>query len=823
MSAFRGEIPGRNSLPDPRHDRSPNSLAIMRLRTPSRTGDPPPRPPRPRAILRLPLLVPLLLTTGASLPHARQAIAPAAEEGNRVDYVIHAKMEGEADTPKLVFGDLRATWTNGSADAVTDLWFHLYLNAFSNNRSTHFQESRGELRGEPIEDGWGWSRVKEARVWFEGATAADDVIHTFRYRQPDDGRPEDRTVFSLDLPRAVAPGETIAVEIVWESQLPRVRRRTGAKGDFLLVAQWFPKLGVYEGGRGWNCHQFHRSTEFFSDYGTYDVTLDLPEKYAGHVGASGVKTNDVAKGDRVEVRFEAPSNVDRRQADRTGRQAVVHDFVWTGDPSYVPYTDTFRFQKWAENYPEEVAKAKRIFGEDIDVTLRDVDVTVLIHPERKDQVIRHFEATCAALFFYGLWFGEYPYQHVTVVDPAWGARGAGGMEYPTLFTCGTSLLNTEEMHSPEGVTIHECGHQFWYGLVGNNEFEAAFLDEGFNSYTDSEVILRVYGLRAETTRYSGIPIDGVRVGGDPFADEEDSSRAGLVRDVLGLQRIPVPVIPDLRPINSSGFLDLWRDQPRLTFVRELTDPRWGDRAGYLAEPDTDPIETHGWEYADSSSYRANSYSRTAVALRTLSSVIGYDDFLRGMRHYSTTWRYQHPYPADFYSTFQEGAGVDVEWYFRELFQGTGTGDWSVEVTQDRRARQLGYSQGEGGRWQLPLEDASEVVDDSEEPWQISILLRCEGELRIDMPYRLTYEDGTVEDGVWTREEQGQATWKRIDVELPQKLVSVVLDPERGNYLDLDMSNNQWYDAVDEVAPWRWGERVLAQYQRSLHWLGGIGG
>ena len=126
----------------------------------------------------------------------------------------------------------------------------------------------------------------------------------------------------------------------------------------------------------------------------------------------------------------------------------------------------------------------------------------MIHPERIEQADRHIKATGAALFFYGLWFGEYPYSQITVVDPAWGGGGASGMEYPTLFTCGTRLFTTEDMHSPEGVTVHECGHQFWYGLVGNNEFEAAWLDEGFNSFTDSEVMWRVYGPRRQTTSYS---------------------------------------------------------------------------------------------------------------------------------------------------------------------------------------------------------------------------------------------------------------------------------------------------------------------------------
>ncbi|MEW6073170.1 MAG: M1 family metallopeptidase [Planctomycetota bacterium] len=797
----------------------------MRLRTPSPRGGRSPWLPGARAAF--PLLAAALLLgalppgIGAAMPLARSGSLVAAESA--VDYVIEARLEGEEDDPKLLFGKLTLTWTNGSPDTVRDLWFHLYLNAFSNNRSTQLVEGGEELAAELAAEGWGWSAVKAARVRTPGKKAAEDVFHTFRYRQPDDGRSDDRTVFSLELPRPVAPGETIGVELEWESQLPRVLRRTGSKGDFLFVAQWFPKLGVYEGGRGWNCHQYHSSTEFYADYGTYDVTLNLPARFAGHIGASGVKSNDFVRGDRTEVRFEAPSKVDRLNPDGTGKLPLVHDFVWTADPAYVALPpNVFQYARWAEDYPEEVEKARRIFGEGVDVDLRNVDVTVLIHPERRRLAYRHFEAACAALFFYGLWYGEYPYEHITVVDPAWGA-GAGGMEYPTLFTAGTALLAGEDTHHPEGVVVHECGHQFWYGLVGNNEFEAAFLDEGLNSYTDSEVMHRVYGEQRETTSYSRVPIDGVAVGGDPFGGREGSPPASPVRDVLRLRRIPVPVIPDLQPLYPSGFLAYWRDQPRYTFVRQFTDRRWSDRSGWLRAPDRDPIQTNGWEFADHVSYRSASYDKTAVALRTLRGMIGEEAFLRGMRHFATTWRYRHPYPEDFYAAFQEGADVDVGWYFRALFQGTGTVDWSVAVTQERRAPPAGLFQGEGGRFLALPEGAGENEGEDEEPWRVSILLRRSGELRIDLPYRLEWEDGTAEDGTWTRDAQARPAWLRIERESPRKLRSVVLDPERRIYLDRDMSNNQWHDETDAVAPWRWGERVLAQYQRALHWIGGIGG
>jgi hypothetical protein len=740
--------------------------------------------------------------------------AAAARAGNRADYHITARLDGEK---KQLAGKVELRWTNGSGEAVSDLWFHLYLNAFSNNRSTHLQESGGKLRDKELAEDWGWSRVTALFVAGVEEGGSQDVMPTFRYRRPDDRNEEDRTVFSVDLPRPVASGDSVRVEITWECQLPRVRRRTGYKDDFLLVAQWFPKLGVYEAGRGWNCHQFHQNTEFYSDYGSYDVTLDLPIEYENKVFGSGASTFHKVEGDRVKVRFVAPSEADQRRLDGFGKRPLVHDFTWTADPDFVVYRQTFRYKEWAERFPGAIEEMRAVVASEEELKLRDVDVTVLIQPERASQAERHFQATCAALFFYGLWFGEYPYEHVTVVDPAWGASGAGGMEYPTLFTCGTRLFAREKMQQPESVTVHECGHQFWYGLVGNNEFEAAWLDEGFNSYTDAEVLWRVYGRDRSTTDYGRVPVDGVRVAGLPGG--------GKIADALAVREVqlPLPLLPDpkLPLLRESGALDYWRDQPLFVFAPQWTDPRWNDRVSYLRDPDTDPIQTHGWLYADQQSYGTNSYARTGAVLRTLRGLIGDQAFHRGMRHYARAWRYAHPYPEDFYAAFEQGSGLELDWYFRELFQGTGTGDWSVAVEQEERRPPRGFFQGEGGQF-LQREEQAPAAGATPD-WHVEIELRRKGELCLPMTVLLTFADGSTQRLEWTREEQTAATWKRIEFDSKIKLASAVIDPERRIYIDRDLSNNRWYDQTDAVSPWRWSERVFAQYQRYLHWIQGLGG
>jgi hypothetical protein len=599
------------------------------------------------------------------------------------------------------------------------------------------------------------------------------------------------------------------------------------------MAQWFPKLGVYESGNGWNCHQFHANTEFFSDYGAYDVTLDLPAQYEGRIGASGAlaEPEHVADG-RVIARFVAPSETDQTSTDRTGKHPLVHDFAWTADPRYVVFERVFRFDDWAARFPEDVSHVALTLGRGLDeMRLRDVDVTVLVHPEHAGQAERHFVATCTSLFFYGLWFGEYPYEHLTVVDPAYGGGAAGGMEYPTLFTAGSRMFATEGMFTPESVTVHECGHQFWYGLVGNNEFEAGWLDEGFNTFTQSEALTRQYGFSQRTTDFAGLPFDGVAVARPPGG--------GPVAEALALKRLGLPFGKSLQPLRASSGLDWWKLQPMLSFARERDDPRAGDRNGYLADPDTDPIDTPGWRYADRASYRTNSYRRTATALRSLAGMVGWDRFLRGMRLYSERWRYAHPYPQDFFEAFQEGAQADIAWFFDSVFRSTATVDWSIEVNQKREARPKGWFADATGEWkkrestpadEAKPEDAPESSangpGDAREPWRIEILVRRKGALLLPLKLALKYADGSGESLMWSREEQARSTWwKALEgrEDSQKKLVSAVLDPERVYDFDKNLADNQWYDETDERTPLRWAERAFEQYAHLLHWFGGIGG
>jgi hypothetical protein len=292
-------------------------------------------------------------------------------------------------------------------------------------------------------------------------------------------------------------------------------------------------------------------------------------------------------------------------------------------------------------------------------------------------------------------------------------------------------------------------------------------------------------------------------------------------------------------------LDFWRDQPWLTFQSAYDDPRWSDRGSYLRTPQGDPVDKHAWEYRDGGTYRVNSYPRTAVNLRTLKGLVGNDVFLRGMRHYAKTWRNRHPYADDFFAAFQEGAGVDVQWFLEDAFRSVKQADWGVSVSQSRAAKPAGWFQEGTGPF-LELTDEPDVVEedvvqaedseaapsesaepeDAEEekaPWEVSILLSRNEELCLPLTWQVTYADGEIETYEWTRAEQLDQNWYRWSFESKRKVASVVLDPDSRYWIDADMSDNQWHAEVDEITPLRYAERVLSQWEHMMLWYMSLGG
>jgi hypothetical protein len=441
-----------------------------------------------------PLPVAFLFLSALLLTPPAAPADPLPERSARVvSYDISVRLD--ASTKRLE-GRERVTWRNPAPEAVSDLWLHLYLNAFKNTASTFMRESGGQLRGDRMGDNaWGWIDVTSFTL-ADGA----DLTGAIRFEHPDDDNAEDQTVIRVPLPRPVPPNGAITFEVTFKAQLPEVFARSGYKRDFYLVAQWFPKLGVYEPagmrGRpagGWNCHQYHANSEYYADYGEYRVEMTVPSTFV--VGATGV-----SKG-----------RIDRKDGTVTYvyEQADVHDFAWTADPNYVKIRRVFSASR--DVTPAEYERYSTLLGRPrTEVQLSDVEITLLVQPARLPLAERYIQAAKAAIKGFGLRYGRYPYTTLTVVDPPEDASGAGGMEYPTFITGGGAYVMNfwpfSGVRGVEGVTVHEFGHQFWYGLVANNEFEEAWLDEGLTTYSTGLVAESEYGPRTSNGQFLALQL-----------------------------------------------------------------------------------------------------------------------------------------------------------------------------------------------------------------------------------------------------------------------------------------------------------------------------
>ena len=358
------------------------------------------------------------------------------------DYTITATYEPR---DHVIIGHEVIHWRNPAPVAAPDLFLHLYLNAFADSRSTMMRGlgAAAVAWAEATPPPWGYVSVDRVRIGDQDRTAAAELV------QPDDGNVDDRTVLRVPLEAPVPPGGDLRVTIDFVAKLPRVLIRTGHAGPFTMAAQWFPKLGVF-GADGWTCHQYHATTEFFADFGRYDVTLTLPASLV--VGASGTLVDERANRDGTQtLHFVADP---------------VIDFAWAADPRF--------------DVTEE--------------TIDGIRVRLLLQPAHAGQRQRYLGAARAAIEQCRARIGTYPFALLTVVDPGPGAIEAGGMEYPTLITVGTTWGLPDGIRLPELVTVHEFGHQYWYGLIATNEAEEAWLDEGINSYFEGRIMDATYGL-----------------------------------------------------------------------------------------------------------------------------------------------------------------------------------------------------------------------------------------------------------------------------------------------------------------------------------------
>ena len=363
----------------------------------------------------------------------------------QVAYRITASLD---EPSGVLTGHVRISYVNRSPDALHDFYVHQYLNAFRpGSRWAAVDSAEQRDRFQHLKDpDYAFERIRRATVMGES-------------RLPDYPYAPDSTIAHWALPRPLAPGDSLVVDIEWQARLSTVPRRQGRQGRRFDFAQWYPKVVVYD-KYGWEDHPLYPAGEFYGEFATYEVTLDLPEDQV--IGATGVpvegdpgwahaKADPALEIDYQRDWYHGPRTTHQCGQVAPGRKCVrfhaeqVHHFAFSLNPAYV--------------YEEGR------YG--------DAVVRVLYLPQDRGtwgngQAVGY---TSLALAWLDSLYGKYRWPQLTNVHRIEG----GGTEFPMMIMDGSASV---------GLIVHETGHQYTMGQLANNEWREGWLDEGFSDFQE---------------------------------------------------------------------------------------------------------------------------------------------------------------------------------------------------------------------------------------------------------------------------------------------------------------------------------------------------
>jgi hypothetical protein len=514
-----------------------------------------------------------------------------------VHYQIVATLD-EAQTKLRADGVL--TYTNNSPDTLREMYFHQYLNAFRpESKWSEVDEHENRVRFQNLtEPNYGYERFTQAPV-VNGVPVIVDYP----------GSP-DSTVVHLRLPTPLAPHDSVRIRFVWDARPSTVTRRQGRRGRTWDFAQWFPKVAVYDRGK-WEPNAFIPAGELYGEYGTYDVTMVVRDDQI--IASTGVPVSGDPGWSRVS-RTGAPRLAQNAYGELPPVDAVVpsgyrsvrfvannvHHFAWSASPDY-------RYEGGV--YVREVPAHTHF------PTWDTVSVNVLYKPG--DDTTwgggRAVERTMFALKWLESIWGPYAYPQVTNVhrlDP-------GGTEFPMMIMDGSAS---------QGLILHELGHIFTYGILGNNEWRSGWLDEGLTDY-------QTYWAQKLTPQ----------------------ERIGLVPEP---PRLPEGYRVDAVTIPKSDTTYL---------------PEW--RLEVLGR--AQPLATTSADFSEFGIYNEMFYDRARLMYGQLRDVMGDSLFLQFFHDYYDRWALKHVDERAMRAAAARAYGRDLGWFFDQWVHGTGLMDYSL--------------------------------------------------------------------------------------------------------------------------------------------------
>jgi hypothetical protein len=631
----------------------------------------------------------------------------------KADYVIRASLD---TVTHRITGTERITYHNNAPEALPFLWVQLDQNVDSrdHSRTNYAQQAAPETVSRQ-------ARAFVEQADFEGGYDIRRVQLVQGTRLVDASYRINGTVMRIDLPTPLRTGQNVQFEIDWAFELPpngasnngRGVREQVRDGVLYEVAQWFPRMSVYDDVNGWQTDQFYGQGEFYLTFGDYDVSLTVPWNHI--VDATGIIQNPTETYTAVQrqrlaqaYRGEEPTFIIR--ADEVGTAASrpktsgtitwrfkaenVRDFAWVSSRTYVMDAAGYR-------YPQEPGR------------------TIQIHSLYPREAIPLWDkvstrATLQTLKTYGRMAFRYPYPKATNVHgPVFG------MEYPMIAFCGARPA-PDGSYTPAleraliGVTIHEVGHNWYPMIVASDERKWTWMDEGLNSF------LQFYGEDDYARTYNGAQ----------WTQTTDGT---------------------------------WPDQFQRGPAKNLT--------AYMRDPDQVPIMTES--DLIHRQFGNNGYAKPATALVMLrEKILGPEAFDQAFQYYSQAWMFKHPQPADFFRAMNNGAGENLNWFWRGFFFTTHANNQAIASVTTSPRDSITTRRDVGGTY-------------------YRVRVENKGGLVMPLEMAVHYADGTRERfnmkaDIWRRNERVFTKGFFADKEV----VAVVLDPDEA-YIDVDRNDNTW--------------------------------
>ncbi|MGQ0738536.1 MAG: M1 family metallopeptidase [Bacteroidota bacterium] len=384
-----------------------------------------------------------------------------------VNYTIDVTLNDKEHT---LDGFEKIEYINNSPDSLKFIWFHLWPNAYKNDKTTFtdqlLENGSTKFYFSPKEDK-GYINKLDFKV--NNITAATE------------DHPQHIDIVKLILPSPLAPGQKIIISTPFHVKLPYNFSRGGHDGQSYQATQWYPKPAVYDKD-GWHPMTYLDQGEFYSEFGSFDVRITVPKNYV--VAATGELQNAEEKEwmrSRASFTWEPIKGKEKNSAGQLKttyqlfpesaaesktlfyKQTHIHDFAWFADKRFIVNQDTCQLPSG-----------------------KMIDVLTYYTPQHKDSWNNSVLYAKRAVRHYAGLVGEYPYSVVQVVQ---GPESfGGGMEYPTI----TVISPMENKKALDKVIAHEIGHNWFYGILASNERNHPWMDEGMNSYYDEKYKNRHY-------------------------------------------------------------------------------------------------------------------------------------------------------------------------------------------------------------------------------------------------------------------------------------------------------------------------------------------